>query len=494
MPTQWQIESLQSRLHSLTLEINRVRDKDHPYRDPDTVFEALKGVIASRVCTLEDAIAEYPLGNKDNERKLQEILIAIADSAEEISELFSSAERVDSARIPFEILRSLSWIASSLLNEECHAVVRLDSEYNYNIVSCSREFKSKEWDHEWSKAVAETRSQQKQLANQDKLFERAHERPYTVLLLGFPSYDASSTLLHALAAHEFGHEIFFRYEEQIAQILDRALARAIHKDHHLHTEIEECAARNRTASGVGAGDEFAKNVDQVKATLLEFLDDWIVEIFSDLFAANLLGPSFIAAFDKLELRPFRVDKKHPPGRFRRRIVEGYLKQYLPHIVRDPVWEKLLDTDKEFGPSSNIPEHDDPLAPLYGIGEEICKLCLKDLSELIKPTHSTPSPLADEETLKRIITETESHLLNLSPPSVPLALTGTDSDVSYFWLLIYAVWHFRFNTTKFEEFVNDYAGGDTFHAEEIIGSLLLTALESIEIRFLWYRDSLERMAH
>src|SRR5687768_8206140 len=101
MPTPWQIESLTSRLDSLRLEIERVAEKDHPYPDPDTVYEALKLVIASRSAFLKDAREEYSLDDKEGERKLQEAFHSIAIDADEIAELFSYADRVDSARIPF---------------------------------------------------------------------------------------------------------------------------------------------------------------------------------------------------------------------------------------------------------------------------------------------------------------------------------------------------------------------------------------------------------
>ena len=220
MPTRWQIDSLRSRLKSLEQEISRIAEKDHPYRDPDTVYEALKAVIASRLSMLNAVQAEYPLGDIDSERKLQGALFAIAESAEAIAELFNHVERVDSARIPFEILRSLSWVASSLFKEECHVIVRLHADYNYTIGSCRREFEDQDWQDAWEIAVESTRAKRTAhlsvVANPPESNEG--RLPYTVLVLGFPSYEANSILLHALAAHELAHEMFYRDEDKIFKV------------------------------------------------------------------------------------------------------------------------------------------------------------------------------------------------------------------------------------------------------------------------------------
>lgn len=489
MPTPWQIECLRARLRSLELEINRVAEKDHPYPDPDTVYEGLRKVIKSRKLLLEDAVANYPLGDAASERKLRDTLVPIAESADEIAEVFSYANRVDSARIPFEILRALSWVATSLLNEECHAVVRLDQSYNYTILSCRREFKDRLWEMEWLTAVEGFRSKRAEREDKESTIRTAAELPYTVLLLGFPSYDANSILLHALAAHELGHEIFFQNNERVWAILDSALKVVTHRDHDCHMKLQEYAKRNiKVPGGGGPADDYDKSVDQIRAKLLEFLDLWIIEVFSDLYAANLIGPTFIAAFDKIELEPYRVDKTHPPGHLRRELVKGFLTEKLPHVIDDPVWHALFDSAAQ--DAISVAEEDDPLVALYEVGEEVCRVCLDELSDLVT---STPSPLGDSAALGAFISATNSCFDNLAPPSLALQVTGTDSDVSNFWLLMYAAWHYRFDAERFATFANTYGwGNDLGRAEEVLGNLLLHGLESLEIRFLWERDSLERM--
>src|SRR5437588_2200540 len=117
MPTAWQIECFRDRFRSLELEISRVAEKDHPYPEPDTIYDALKEVLKSRLLHFNDVVENFELGDPESERKLQGELDTIADQLDYVAEVFSYADRVDSARIPFEILRSLSWLASNLLNE-----------------------------------------------------------------------------------------------------------------------------------------------------------------------------------------------------------------------------------------------------------------------------------------------------------------------------------------------------------------------------------------
>jgi hypothetical protein len=210
-----------------------------------------------------------------------------------------------------------------------------------------------------------------------------------------------------------------------------------------------------------------------------------MEIFSDLFAASIIGPTFIAAFDQIELKLHKVDKSHPPGYLRRELVKKYLQQNLPHVIQDPVWDDLFRGGEVRNKStkSDIEEDDDPLSMLYPIGEEICRLTLEGLSALLK---DRPSPLADEKRLTEILEKTKDHIDHLAPPSVPLNITGTgEEDANAFWLLMYTAWHYRLNTAHFNTFAERYGwANDRSKAEDALGNLALHGLESIELRYLY----------
>jgi len=487
MPTAWQIECFRDRFRSLELEISRVAEKDHPYPEPDTIYDALKEVLKSRLLHFNDVVENFELGDPESERKLQGELDTIADQLDYVAEVFSYADRVDSARIPFEILRSLSWVASTLLNEDCHTVVRLDAEYNYSILSCRREFENRGWEEEWLAALQKRRSKRKREVEENTA-EQSTEQPVTVLLLGFPSYDAGSILLHALAAHELGHEIYYRHENQILEALDQAVQTVSAIGHRYHDELVDYAESNiKKPSGSGRTDDYDKSVNQVRAKLLEFMKDWLMEVFSDLVAAKLIGPAFIAAFDHIQLKLHKTDKTHPSGYLRRQIVHEYLKQALPHIIQDDVWRDLFHGVDVVNkpPTKDSGEPDDPLMPLYPVGEEICRLCLEPLSAILEDD-KIPSPLKEEERIAALLKNTEEYIDHLAPPSVPFDVTGDPlSDVNNFWLLMYAAWHYRLNKSHFMEFAKRFGWAeDLGRAEDALGNLVLHGLESLELRFRW----------
>ena len=88
----------------------------------------------------------------------------------------------------------------------------------------------------------------------------------------------------------------------------------------------------------------------------------------------------------------------------------------------------------------------------------------------------------------MLTDTTECFLKLAPPSVAFEITGKDTEVDLFWLLLYAAWHFRFDEKNFDFFKSTFAKNDNSRAEEILNNLLLHALASIEVRFLWARQS------
>src|SRR6266571_3831930 len=106
----------------------------------------------------------------------QDLSVAFETVQEQLAaliQLFNKCDRLDSARIPFEILDALGVTASDLLGEKCDVVVQLSPAYNYEIVSMRRLFEQEAWGRHWSAA-------------------RGSNDAATVLLMVFPSYEISS--------------------------------------------------------------------------------------------------------------------------------------------------------------------------------------------------------------------------------------------------------------------------------------------------------------
>lgn len=453
MPTKWQIECLLARIQSLKSEVNRVKQKDHPYPEPDTIYNALLRVIDDCDKYFAEALLRYK-PDKTGQRKLQSAFDSTEKQLRLVFEFFGRVDRVDSPRIPFEILRALSWVANFLLQETSQAVVRLDPKHTYSIGSCRQEFEGRGWDAFWPAESKETNT------------------PSTVLIIGFPSTEASSILVHALAAHEFGHQFGHRFRSRIKLIREQILA-DVKKSSNQDILDYQREIRN---SSLGSDDVITR---RLIATLDEVARNWLNEIFADLVATRLVGPAFLTAFDRVLLDQGKDTITHPNGGLRRALVYEYLSREMGEILKDEVWMSYFE---QFRDSSQVASAD----LIKQLGAKICWAGLERLSGIV---NSVPSPLSDAS-FSQAVDEMEKHIEHLSPPSGALQIRGTMDDASKFWLVMYAAWHFRMNEARFKEFTTRYGWRDdkessgTKKAEDALGNLVLHALESLELRFRW----------
>jgi hypothetical protein len=363
MPTSWQLECLKARIQSLDREIKRVADKEHPYTEPDTIYRALLRVLDSWGTHFDEARDLVPT---DTDSMLDPVFKRVAIEVDKVFRVFGLADRVDSARIPFEILRSLAWAATELLDEQCKIVVRLDTAYNYSITSFRRMFEQLNWGKFWAE-TAENHSD-------------SEPRKSTVLVLGFPSPDASAILLHALAAHELGHEILDRYHSEIERIRVRLLndAKGVYRD-----QLEEYILDNmRRGGGVSRDDAYEKARQQLEVRLDNACSKWISEIWSDLVAIRLVGPASLAAFDRVTLNEGSPSDSHPSGLLRRRVAERYVREKMPHIAEDPICSSVFLSpatslsERQLSPSSQL------LKTLYPLLDYVCTRSLDPLSNVL----------------------------------------------------------------------------------------------------------------
>ena len=474
MPTQWQVDSLFSRIACLNNEINRVASKEHPYPEPAIIFNALKSVLIERESTFHQ-IHELYGTSKDvwDRRAFLTQFEHLAKDLDRITALFSHVDRVDSARIPFEILRPLSWISESLFHEECRALVRLDGFFTYSVTSCFRKFEEQGWSEHWESALKKS------------------GKRVNVLLLGFPSAEANSILLHALAAHEFGHELMQRQAEAIERIRNKSvedIKASLTED--FRDYIESIA---REWAWIDKGDSYQLASNHVDVRMSGIAEDWISELAADLAATRMVGPAFIAALDKIIPALGNEAESHPPGYLRRRWARKYLEHRFPKVCHDPVWSEVLgaNVEEEFrahyiGLPTNETERKRRLPyALVRFGEKICDQSFDEICSIVD---LIPSPLTDEEALAQNVSLMEDFIENLAPPSVPLEIRN-DQDASKFWLLMYGAWHFRLNRVRYAKFLKRHGwDSDPEKGEEAIGNLLLHALKSIELRFCWHSYS------
>lgn len=452
-------------MESLQNEILRVKDKDRPYTETDIVYDSLVSVIDSRFRQIRKAAELFGIRGSDVP---QAIFNHRARDLEKIFKFFSYTDRVDSPRIPFELLRSLSWVANHLFNEKCYTVVRLDPTYNYSILSCRREFENKGWTRYW------------QYAEEDVIDSetRIPVPAPNVLLLGFPSPDAGSTLVHALAAHEFGHEFAHKWAEELKRIRESIAAEVTSR--YNDVLIDYLSGRGMRREGESRDDVSEKDRKYIIALIDEISKNWLREIFSDLTASRLVGPAFLAAFDRIILGHGKASETHPPAFLRRRLVLRYLQKILPEVVSDSTWSPLFDDVV----SPTIPSDE-----LYRVMVRVFDSVADKLDVMLD---LIPSPLsqvkADE--LSRLVNDMGDHIDHLTPPSVALTSVKDVADPDKFWLLIFGAWHYRLSS-RFKE-LRDLcsSSGDSARAEEVLGNLLLHGLQSLELQAKW-KEKIEK---
>ena len=460
MPSPWQVECLLIRMDSLRNEILRVKNKDRPYTETDIVYDSLVAVIESRRRQL---IIAQKLASAKGELIDQALFNHRAKDLETIFKVFSYTDRVDSPRIPFEVLRSLSWVANQLFNERCYTVVRLEPQYNYTILSCRREFERNKWGKYWG--YLQTEPPSGSVPDQP-----TKEAAPNVLLLGFPSPDAGSTLVHALAAHEFGHEFAFKWDDDIKAVKELVVTEVRRTyNFDLQDYLLGLVTRREGESQDAVKEKATK---YIFALIDRIASGWLKEIFSDLIAARLVGPAFLAAFDRIIIGHGKAGETHPSAALRRKLVQRYLKGLLPKVIEDTTWAHLFD-------DTIMPVKPDD--ELYKIIERVFDDKIIGALEPILKRVTSPLARLEPEVFAKILEAIEDHIDHLASPSVPLSLGDEIPDPEKFWILMFGVWHYRLSP-RFETLKTMCGNGnDSAKAEEVLGNLLLHALLSLELR-------------
>lgn len=450
-------------MDSLRNEILRVKNKDRPYTETDIVYDSLVSVIKSRHDLVTKAQKLYAAKGT---LIPQSVFNHRAKDLETLFKFFSYTDRVDSPRIPFEVLRSLSWVANDLFGEKCYAVVRLEPEYNYSILSCRREFERNGWGQYWQYA-----------AEEDTLPAGPTTRKAApnVLLLGFPSPDAGSTLVHALAAHEFGHEFAHKWNDDLTEVRELVVSEI--KGFHNVVLQDYLSGIVMRQEGESQDDVSEKARKYLIALIDSVTSSWLKEIFSDLTAARLVGPAFLAAFDRIIIGHGKGSEKYPPASLRRSLVRRYLGELLPQVISDPTWAQLFDDSA----GVSLPSDE-----LFRVIQKVFNNVIDKLSPIL---NRIPSPLTrlEERELSELIETMEDHIDHLAPPSVPLTVGDKLPETEKFWLLVFVAWHYRLSH-RFDELRRLCSDDtDSARAEEILGNLLLHSLQSLELRARWHED-------
>jgi len=382
----------------------------------------------------------------------------------ECAEQFRYVDRVDSSRIPFEILQSLSSVADYLIDTEFRhcSIIRLDPRQAYTITSAKDLFSRLFTAGAWERTV--------------ELSEFQNLDPSSLLLFGFPSEDAKKILHHALAAHEFGHFVVSKnnMNSKILAIIEANKGKAyITYRVAIEEKISEIAERvylkkRGTLSRSEIHNLYEKLINKHVADVVK---SWVYETFADLVGSRLIGPAYIAALDRMLItsRDFPSDS-HPPRLLRLQICSKFINDLNnTYFSDDPVWKLVINsyTGKHFA--------------FTEIDYEMAMKTIENAeSELITAVNSIPS-LLDNKDLDILVSQIEDHIFHLAPPSCLIEIKGNKNDAAGFWMILLAAWHFRLCEDKFKKFLERYGWGDNIEkGEEVLSNLVVHSLKSLEI--------------
>lgn len=472
----WRIECLKDRIASLDAEIDRVSKKPHPYDEPELLYRALRHALDERARGIDDGL-RLSLGPA--------FMDAIDTDVEKIAEAFSVIDRVDSARIPFEILRPLAWAASALIGRKYRAIVRLHPGFDYRVVEASHAFTNLvgEWEREWKEAASQ---------GAGKLAEEED-----VLLLTIPSAYAGSVLLNALSAHEFGHVLLRAHDRDLDMFNQKLLpaklvplVEAAFNDASAakNSLLEEEARRRMDRTGRRPTDDrFTTLVQQVRDDAWVTACDWSIELYADLVAVRLLGPAFLAAFERAVMGG-NPSASHPPRVLRLDLMGVYLRGELPEVAADPTWEQPGLVDQNWSWREE---------PFYAFEEAFLRAVMPRIAA---EAADVPSPLQSTTNLPQVVERIGDCIAHLTPPSA--AFDPTYEDANAFWLTLYAAWRFRRSGGQFRAFAevcrlesepddgslrrpNEPKPPLERHvidrAERVLGNLVLQGLRALELR-------------
>lgn len=457
MASAWQLECLEARINSLRNEISRVTEKQPLRAVSRSVYRSFRAVLDEQAKAIGEARRAFVSGTGSDNDRLDAIYDVVSEQLWKVTELFQTCDRVDSPRIPFELLPSLSAVARALLGSTAHILVHLSTEYNYQIQSLRRYFDERNWHREWRPPRG-----------------GLHDE---LLLMVFPSYEVGTTLLHAVAAHELAHELAHRKQDEINRRTMNAIGRVSREFNDEKVEWVKSVAASAPGTSSSVGQDRAYEAFKRRNERIE--KGWVRETFADLVAASLVGPAFIGALDRISAgaSPARQDTTHPPLSKRREIIGTYLKDNYPAVANDPAWDDVM--------SGTTPQL--PLDVFTRCGMRICDEIVEPLTELI--TSTVRSPLADTAEVEAAVGMVTYCIDNLVPPSYNVRIRNDDDVASACWLLLYATWRYRVSKPLFDSLCRRYGWtDDPTAADTAINSLLLHSLQNLGVKASWRRTT------
>jgi hypothetical protein len=262
-------ESAKDRIAALSAEIDRLAAKKFPTRSANRLLDAFR----ARIGALDQALREWEeedVTAYDAEQLCLEIQ-GITSPVLFLHQMLHFLDKVDSPRLPFEMIDAFEDLTAEL-GVPSKILLKPDRQYNYYTLLTS------------------------DIATRRGLTERAlAEALPNLVIAGFPSAEADSTLLHTLLFHEIGHVLYRKT---------------------LSVEIADLIKVAVTEQGFAAtaGD-------------LDCINRWTEEVCCDLIALRLVGSPYWFAFQWYSVplleRAAAASESHPDLAVRVEMMSDY---------------------------------------------------------------------------------------------------------------------------------------------------------------------------
>ena len=445
------IDSL-ARVNQVSLrEITRISQKDHPESGARLAFEAVLefGKALGQKLTPRASSSNLPTQTKS--RYIEQI--------HRLAKILGNLDRIDSSRIPFELIPALKWVASDIVpafsSPPPDLFIRLCDKGSYSIATLSdllgKGDRDDPWKREW-----ETKKKRENVAE--------------CVIIGAPSAEARSVLLHSLSAHEFAHLVICESDERLKLHAYASKAVAdVHGDN-----ANACERDREMLFSTGAQKE-----GQVSFTR----HGWVSEIFSDMAAAQLLGPAYLVTARRTYLGlNGDSSRSHPSRLLRLKAIKHFLISKYPSVWKMDVFRAIVDGVEREITSSTAPVTSEDVQRYERIVEDLFPVIATSVQAAI-----AQKPLEHSQ-YEQLIRCAVAEFTDLSPPMTIFNSTAMDSGSASFWMILTAGWCFREDSEAFEKWNNRYKWppkiGESrdLAGESRLDNMLLHSLRSAEIRY------------
>lgn len=311
------LDSALQRACAVDEEIERLKGKDYAFQLPKQFLELLGKFTRKTIRDLKETPADPKIWDTslDPMQRIDHVS-TLATRAEWFHSLLRTVDRVDSTRLPFEVVRSFEALLADVLRDGSHVKLLLKPERasNYAIVNLGALFVDDPWKED----------------------AQALQHAYK---LSLPSSEPASMAMHTLFLHELGHSHFAAnvttpFIEEIAlKALKSDAAKSIiaaETSARLRIELAESpksAAQDQNAVAAVLGSQVEKEFFQTFPILF---GAWTREVYADLFALRLVGPAYICAFQAFFLPGLvreGASRTHPDPVLRMKILRWALDRW-----------------------------------------------------------------------------------------------------------------------------------------------------------------------